>query len=565
MKIKNNTYSLRNAYLLGLATATSILTINFTNPPALADSQVLPANSLVSKSDKGETVPVKRVIFFNLLSGVKKVEQVSYAHRQVSNDPKQHSVWIVEPFEEIKIPEQAGFVPSISELPIITRTTDLSCFKHPIDVFYHPLDAGYQLDKPAKQEKQNEESFTQTNIATEDRQTNTEYYQVKSEGVQSDNTGSADKSTNTMVNETKDEAIQKGNQGIDAGTDPLEIGHKDQGTQVTNEVEERGVGESIIDIKDIATGDSDYRYQDQNWQTDTLPQDEKSTMTDFNPPKLISTETGDAVVSINEQGTQTNDCSGEKPKQDTRSTQTLIEKKEAGTQTMISNIENSESQTNYIETGEAATQTKTEVIDEEVQTENGLLQDQEIDKSREDYLEQGSQTDQVLQETRGTQSSIPAQDDNQQTDNFSQEVAVQIDPIETKEEGTDPLISYQERATQAKLKQAGKITPPEDNQNKEISFRSRPQSTIQEINEESAGISLPDNNKRSNFYQQITKANDKLRTLIKHRNNKHQQEKEMLPQTGNKTDSLATFIGLGIILLIAGMSLFSLKKIKSRK
>ncbi|MBC8744721.1 hypothetical protein H5W18_09085 [Lactobacillus sp. Marseille-P7033] len=379
MKIKNNTYSLRNAYLLGLATATSILTINFTNPPALADSQVLPANYLVSKSDKGETVPVKRVIFFNLLSGVQKVEQVSYAHRQVSNDPKQPSVWIVEPFEEIKIPEQAGFVPSISELPIITRTTDLSCFKHPIDVFYHPLDAGYQLDKPAKQEKQNEDCFTQTSIATEDRQTNTEYYQV-SEGMQSDNTGSADKSTNTMVNETKDEAIQEGNQGIDAGTDPLEIGHKDQGTQVTKEVEEQGVGESIINIKDTANGDSDYRYQDQNWQTDAVPQDEKSTMTDFNPPKLISTETGDAVVSVNEQGTQTNDYSGEKPKQDTRSTQTLVEKKEAGTQTMISNVENSESQTNYIETGEAATQTKTEVIDEEVQTENKLLQDQEIDK-----------------------------------------------------------------------------------------------------------------------------------------------------------------------------------------
>ncbi|GGI63073.1 LPXTG cell wall anchor domain-containing protein [Limosilactobacillus caviae] len=565
MKLKNNTYSLRNAYLLGLATATSILTINFTNPPALADSQVLPANSLVSKSDKGETVPVKRVIFFNLLSGVQKVEQVSYAHRQVSNDPKQPSVWIIEPFEEIKIPEQAGFVPSISELPIITRTTDLSCFKHPIDVFYHPLDAGYQLDKPAKQEKQNEESFTQTSIATEDRQTNTEYYQVKSEGVQSDNTGSADKSTNTMVNETKDEAIQEGNQGIDAGTDPLEIGHKDQDTQVTNEVEEQGVGESIIDIKDTAAGDSDYHYQDQNWQTDALPQDDESTMTDFNPPMLISTETGDAVVSVKEQGTQTNDYSGEKPKQDTRDTQTLIDKKEAGMQTMTSDVENSESQTNYIETGETATQTKIEVMDKEVQTENKLLQDQEIDKSKEDYLEQGSQTDQVLQETRGTQSSIPAQDDNQQTDNFSQEVAVQIDPIETKEEGTDPLISYQERDTQATLKQAEKITLPEDNQNKEISFRSRPQSTIQEINEESAGISLPDNNKRSNFHQQITKANDKLRTLVKHRNNKHQQEKGMLPQTGNKTDSLATFIGLGITLLIAGMGLFSLKKIKSRK
>ncbi|MBB1069622.1 LPXTG cell wall anchor domain-containing protein [Limosilactobacillus sp. RRLNB_1_1] len=564
MKLKNNTYSLRNAYLLGLATATTILTINFTNPPALADSQVLPANSLISKSDKVETVPVKRVIFFNLLSGVQKVEQVSYAHRQVSNDPKQPSVWIVEPFEEIKIPEQAGFVPSISPLPTITRTNDLSCFKHPIDVFYHPLDADSQLDKPAKQEKQNEDCFTQTSIATEDWQTNTESYQVKSEGVQSDSTGLADKSTNTMVVKTKDEAIQEGHQGIDTGTDPLEIGHKDQGTQVTSEVEEQGVGESIIDIKDTAAGDSDYRYQDQNWQTDALPQDDKSTMTDFNHPKLISTGTGDALVRANEQATQTNDYSDEKPKQDTRSTQTTVEKKEAGTQTMIPTVENSESQTNYIETGETATQTKTEAVDEEVQTENGLLQDQEIDKSRENYLEQESQTDRVLQEIRGTQSSIPAQDNNQQTDNLSQDAAIQVDPIETKEEGTDPLISYQERATQTELKQTGKITPPEDNQNKEISFRSRPQSTIQEINEESAGITLLDDNKHGNFHQRIRKANDKLKAL-KHKNNKRQQDKGMLPQTGNKTDSLATFIGLGITLLIAGMSLFSLKKIKSRK
>ncbi|MCC4372610.1 LPXTG cell wall anchor domain-containing protein [Limosilactobacillus reuteri] len=39
----------------------------------------------------------------------------------------------------------------------------------------------------------------------------------------------------------------------------------------------------------------------------------------------------------------------------------------------------------------------------------------------------------------------------------------------------------------------------------------------------------------------------------------------MLPQTGNETDNLTTFLGLGITVMVAGMSLFSLKKAHKKK
>ena len=121
----NHLRILRNTCLVGLTTASTILSLSLNTPPVLAATQEPIVHSVPNTNNQKERVQIKRVIYFHLLNEVQKVEQMSYAHREVSNDPTNKARWIIEPFEEVSIPEQAGFTPSIDKIPTTTGIEDL--------------------------------------------------------------------------------------------------------------------------------------------------------------------------------------------------------------------------------------------------------------------------------------------------------------------------------------------------------------------------------------------------------------------------------------------------------
>ena len=220
MQLRSTT-PLSNAYFLGLATASAIITLGLNAPSALAaDMDDQPSNIIKTvKADKTpqlETVQVKRVIYFHLLSGSQKVEQVSYAHRQVSGNTTK---WTIEPFDDVPIPQQVRFKPTLDKIPAITEVDDLSYFDRSIDVFYHPLDEEDEEDAHVDQKtKDNETQTEHNNIKTKDEQVGTAEIQNKDEAVQSEVISYSDKATNTIEILTKDVAIQQDNQGVDIST-----------------------------------------------------------------------------------------------------------------------------------------------------------------------------------------------------------------------------------------------------------------------------------------------------------------------------------------------------------
>jgi len=135
----NHLHVLRNTCLVGLTTASTILSLSLNTPPVLAVLQEPITQPVSNTNSQKERVQIKRVIYFHLLNEVKKVEQVSYAHREVSNDPTKKAIWIIEPFEEVNIPDQAGFKPSIDKIPTVTEIEDLSQLKNTINVYYQPF------------------------------------------------------------------------------------------------------------------------------------------------------------------------------------------------------------------------------------------------------------------------------------------------------------------------------------------------------------------------------------------------------------------------------------------
>lgn len=147
----NHLRVLRNICLVGLTTASTIFLLSLNIPPVLAANQEPIAQPLSNANNQKERVPIKRVIYFHLLSGVKKVEQMSYAHREVTNDPTQKAIWIIEPFEEVDIPEQAGFKPSMDKIPTVTEIEDLPQLKSTVNVYYQPLVKDEGMKKNSKE------------------------------------------------------------------------------------------------------------------------------------------------------------------------------------------------------------------------------------------------------------------------------------------------------------------------------------------------------------------------------------------------------------------------------
>ncbi|MCC4326042.1 LPXTG cell wall anchor domain-containing protein [Limosilactobacillus reuteri] len=147
----NHLRVLRNICLVGLTTASTIFLLSLNIPPVLAANQEPIAQPLSSANNQKERVPIKRVIYFHLLSGVKKVEQMSYAHCEVTNDPTQKAIWIIEPFEEVDIPEQAGFKPSMDKIPTVTEIEDLPQLKSTVNVYYQPLVKDEGMKKNSKE------------------------------------------------------------------------------------------------------------------------------------------------------------------------------------------------------------------------------------------------------------------------------------------------------------------------------------------------------------------------------------------------------------------------------
>ncbi|MQB69336.1 LPXTG cell wall anchor domain-containing protein [Limosilactobacillus reuteri] len=148
----NHLRVLRNTCLVGLTTASTILSLSLNTPPVLATTQELITQPVSNANNQKECVQIKRVIYFHLLNEVKKVEQVSYAHREVPNDPTKKVIWIIEPFEEVNVPDQAGFRPSMDKIPTVTEIEDLSQLKSAVNVYYQPLNKD---EGPKKDSKEN--------------------------------------------------------------------------------------------------------------------------------------------------------------------------------------------------------------------------------------------------------------------------------------------------------------------------------------------------------------------------------------------------------------------------
>lgn len=170
----NHLRVLRNTCLVGLTTASTILSLSLNTPPVLAVPLEPITHPVSNTNSQKERVQIKRVIYFHLLNEVKKVEQVSYAHREVTNDPTKKAIWIIEPFEEVNIPEQAGFKPSMDKIPTVTEIEDLSQLKNTINVYYQPLnkDEGTKEEKKAAEQatenKKEEKKDSQDNYPVEE-------------------------------------------------------------------------------------------------------------------------------------------------------------------------------------------------------------------------------------------------------------------------------------------------------------------------------------------------------------------------------------------------------------
>lgn len=148
----NHLRVLRNTCLVGLTTASTILSLSLNTPPVLAVPLEPITHPVSNTNSQKERVQIKRVIYFHLLNEVKKVEQVSYAHREVPNDPTKKAIWIIEPFEEVNIPEQAGFKPSMDKIPTVTEIEDLSQLKNTINVYYQSFNKD---EEPKKDSEEN--------------------------------------------------------------------------------------------------------------------------------------------------------------------------------------------------------------------------------------------------------------------------------------------------------------------------------------------------------------------------------------------------------------------------
>ena len=164
----NHLHVLRNTCLVGLTTASTILSLSLNTPPVLAATQEPITNPISNANNQKERVQIKRVIYFHLLNEVKKVEQVSYAHREVPNDSTKKANWIIEPFEEVNIPDQAGFRPSMDKIPTVTEIEDLSQLKNTINVYYQPLNKDEGPKKDSKENTLAEKKNSQDNYPVEE-------------------------------------------------------------------------------------------------------------------------------------------------------------------------------------------------------------------------------------------------------------------------------------------------------------------------------------------------------------------------------------------------------------
>ncbi|WP_324294038.1 LPXTG cell wall anchor domain-containing protein [Limosilactobacillus reuteri] len=164
----NHLHVLRNTCLVGLTTASTILSLSLNTPPVLAATQEPITNPISNANNQKERVQIKRVIYFHLLNEVKKVEQVSYAYREVPNDSTKKANWIIEPFEEVNIPDQAGFRPSMDKIPTVTEIEDLSQLKSAVNVYYQPLNKDEGPKKDSKENTLAEKKDSQDNYPVEE-------------------------------------------------------------------------------------------------------------------------------------------------------------------------------------------------------------------------------------------------------------------------------------------------------------------------------------------------------------------------------------------------------------
>ena len=174
----NHLHVLRNTCLVGLTTASTILSLSLNTPPVLAATQEPITYPVSNANNQKERVQIKRVIYFHLLNEVKKVEQVSYAHREVPNDPTKKAIWIIEPFEEVNIPDQAGFRPSMDKIPTVTEIEDLSQLKSIVNIYYQPLnkDEGTKKENILEEKKAAEQA---TENEKEEKQGSQDNYSVE--------------------------------------------------------------------------------------------------------------------------------------------------------------------------------------------------------------------------------------------------------------------------------------------------------------------------------------------------------------------------------------------------
>lgn len=174
----NHLHVLRNTCLVGLTIASTILSLSLNTPPVLAVPQEPITHPVSNTNSQKERVQIKRIIYFHLLNEVKKVEQVSYAHREVKK-----AIWIIDPFEEVNVPEQAGFKPSMDKIPTITEIEDLSQLKNTVNVYYQPFnkDEGPTRDSKENTVAEKKEEGQATENKKEEKQGSQDNYPVEEE------------------------------------------------------------------------------------------------------------------------------------------------------------------------------------------------------------------------------------------------------------------------------------------------------------------------------------------------------------------------------------------------
>ncbi|MBB1078712.1 LPXTG cell wall anchor domain-containing protein [Limosilactobacillus sp. STM2_1] len=575
MNLRNRT-PLSNTYFLGLATASAIITLGLNNPSTLADVSDQPTN--LAKTVATDSIPhtervqIKRVIYFHLLSGSQKVEQVSYAHRQVSGNTT--TKWTIEPFNDVAIPRQARFKPSPAKIPVVTEVDDLSYFNQPIDIFYHPL-ADDEKDEYTSQQTNkvnNKDDETQTDhddILTKDEQVGTGEVKSVDDESQSDEVPYSDAATNTTEIVTKDEAVQKDNQGIDASTIINVLEQANQETQTSIITNDQGVGDGEVTTKDTGIGDDDYLYKEQNTQTDSLkiPQADASSMTDH--VDLVDTGVGDE--DINTLGQIEN---GESKV--TTGSQTEENTKETGTgdDQFTANVTDEESQTTDVTKDSKASQTDNQSLrDSETQTIKPSLVDHETsmevanndcgiqtDLSYEskdhetqtdpNTVEKGQQTITIAKEDVGIQTTaITKQNTSTNTDYQQVNTTTQTNGANNANQVNSGDDLVEEKAFDIKAPTADDGQSQLDRNNK--------QPVVEEINDDDLR-----KHHHKGLHERVTAANNSLASVM---DKAKMQRRKHLPQTGNDTDTLTTLIGIGITFLAAGMSLFSLHKQEKSK